>query len=314
MQGRRRVVFEAAVNMKIVAAVVTHNRRELLARCIDCLQSQSRLPDQIVIIDNASTDGTKDMLRLRGVGVITQENVGSAGGWRRSIQYAFDEGFDAVWLMDDDGFPHEHALAALEAAMTPGIACASSVVLQEQRPTHLVFPMPLLDGRGLPLIFGAPHRFNTLAELRAHARGGVYPFAHLFNGALVSVAAARKVGNVDQRFFIFGDEVDYFFRLRTAGDVISVLDAAHMHPDVSQRPYSRTKIYYYIKNTLILNRRYFNATALRDLLTIAAALGRTAHRNGLVAALSYPFGAEAPLFYRAIGRGLRGQIGKDFNG
>lgn len=198
--------------------------------------------------------------------------------------------------------------------MTPDVACASSVVLQEERPTHLVFPMPLLDKSDLPLIFGAPRKVDTLAELRTHARSSVYPFAHLFNGALVSVAAARKIGNVNQDFFVFGDEVDYFFRLRAAGRVISVLDAAQMHPNVSRRPYTRTKVYYYIKNTLILNGRYFNAAALRDVLTIAAALGRTAHRNGLGAAFSYLLGANAPVLYRAIARGLRGQIGRDFVG
>lgn len=298
--------------MKIVAAVVTYNRRELLGRCIDHLQNQTRAPDKIIIINNSSTDGTDDMLGARGVAFITQENTGSAGGWRRSIQYAKDEGYDAIWLMDDDGFPHEGALAALELAMALDVACASSVVLQENRPTHFVFPMPVLDKTGLPVIFGWPRKVNTLAELRARAPLGVYPFAHLFNGALISVAAVRKIGNVDQDFFIFGDEVDYFFRLRAAGRVISVLDAAQMHPDVRHRPYTSVKTYYYIKNSLILNARYFNAAPLRDLLTIAAALGRTAHRSSVGAALSYPFGAHAPTFYRAIVRGLRGQRGKDF--
>ena len=300
--------------MKIVAAVVTYNRHQLLGRCIDRLQSQTRPLDQIIIINNSSTDGTEDMLRARGVSFITQENTGSAGGWARSIQYAMDEGYDAVWLMDDDGYPQEDALAALENRMAPDVACASSVVLREDKPTHLVFAMPLLDKGGLPVIFGAPRKVSTLAELRVLAPGGVYPFVHLFNGALVSVATARKVGNVNQDFFIFGDEVDYFFRLRAAGRVISVLDSAQLHPDVSRRPYTPVKIYYYIKNTLILNARYFNAARLRNLLTIAAALGRTANRNGLAGALSYPFGANAAMFYRAVARGLRGQIGKDFLG
>ena len=188
----------------------------------------------------------------------------------------------------------------------------SSVVLQENRPTHFVFPMPVLDKTGLPVIFGWPRKLDTLAELRAHAPAGVYPFAHLFNGALISVAAVRKVGNVDREYFIFGEEVDYFFRLRKAGGVVSVLDAAQMHPDVRQRPYTSVRIYYYIKNTLILNGRYFNAAPLRNLLAIAAALWRAANRSGVGAALSYPFGANAPMFYRAIGRGLRGQTGKDF--
>lgn len=300
--------------MKIVAAIVTFNRRELLGRCIDHLQRQTRPPDQIIVINNSSADDTVEMLRARGVSFITQENTGSAGGWRRSIQYATDEGFDAVWLMDDDGFPHEGALAALEAAMTPDVACASSVVLREDKPTYFVFPTPLLDRRGLPVILGIPRNLDTLAELRAIAPNGVYPFAHLFNGALVSVEAARKIGNVNPDFFMSGDEVDYFFRLRTAGKVISVLDAAQFHPDVSRRPYTPIKVYYYIKNTLILNARYFNAVPLRNLLTVVVALVRTANRNGLQAALSYPLGANAPVFYRGVVRGLRGILGRDFVG
>ena len=205
--------------MKIVAAVVTYNRKELLARCIDHLQAQTRLPDQILIINNASTDGTEEMLKERGVFFITQENVGSAGGWRRSIQYAIDENYDAVWLMDDDGYPHKEALAKLEAAWGEGVVCASSIVLREDKPTHFVFPVPILDKWGQPAIFAVPRKINTLAELRALAPDGVYPYAQLFNGALVSVPTAHKIGNVNQNYFMSGDEVDYSCRLTAAGRV-----------------------------------------------------------------------------------------------
>jgi GT2 family glycosyltransferase len=298
--------------MKIVAAVVTYNRRELLGRCIDHLQKQTRPPDKIIIINNSSTDGTEDMLGERGVAFITQENTGSAGGWRRSIQYAKDEGYDAVWLMDDDGFPHEGALAALESAMAPDVACASCVVLQENRPTHFVFPMPILNDSGQPVIFGSPRKIESFEELRRIASEGVYPFAHLFNGALISIQAAHKIGNVNKDYFLSGEEVDYFCRLRLAGKVVSVLDAAQFHPDVSQRPFTPVKFYYYLKNTLILNALYFTTAPLRNLLAVAAVLARTAKRNGLMTALGYVFGSHSPVFYKAIARGLRGQIGKDF--
>ena len=300
--------------MKILAAIVTYNRCTLLSRCIDHLQAQARRAQEILVINNASTDGTVEMLEQRNIPFVTQENVGSAGGWHRGIQYAIDHGFDAVWLMDDDGFPDRGALMALQAALVPGVACASSVVLCEDRPTHFVFPFPVLDDAGLPVVFGRPRKVGTLAELRTVALGGTYPFAHLFNGALVSVAAARQVGNVNRDFFIFGDEVDYFFRLRKAGKVISVMDASHFHPDVSQRPYTPAKVYYYVKNTLVLNARYFNAVWLRHFTTILAVLGRTASRNGVLTALSFLAGAKAPAFYLAIFRGLQGKVGKDFNG
>ena len=300
--------------MKILAVVVTHNRCALLSRCIDHLQAQVRQSEEILVINNASSDGTVEMLERRGIPFVTQENVGSAGGWHRGIQHAVNQDVDSVWLMDDDGFPEESALAALQAALVPGVACASSVVLREDLPTHFVFPFPVLDDSAMPVIYHRPRKLGTLAQLRSVSPGGSYPFAHLFNGALVSVAAVRQVGNVNRDFFIFGDEVDYFFRLRKAGKVISVLDAAHFHPDVSQRPYTPAKVYYYVKNTLVLNARYFNAVWLRHCATILAVLGRTASRNGVRVALSYLFGAKAPAFYMAIVRGLQGQVGKDFNG
>ena len=300
--------------MKILAAVVTHNRCELLRRCIDHLERQTRAPDQILIIDNGSADGTAVMVRNRGIPFITQENCGSAGGWSRSIEYGLGNGFDAVWLMDDDGYPHEEALATLEVAMKPEVACASSVILREDMPTHFVFPFALLDRRGFPVIFGGPRKLITLDELSKTAADGSYPFAYLFNGALISLEAVRKIGNVNKEFYLSGEEVDYLFRLRSAGRVISVLKAVQFHPDVSQRPITDAKFYYYLKNTIVLNALYFNSTSIRNLLAVIAVLGRTAKRNGMLAVVSYLCGSRSPIFYLAILRGLRGKIGKDFVG
>lgn len=300
--------------MNILAVVVTHNRRELLGRCLDHLQAQTCPPDAILVINNASTDGTVEMLQSRGIPFITQENVGSAGGWHRGIQHAMDHGFDAVWLMDDDGFPDAGALAALEPALEYGVACASSVVVREDDPTRFVFPFPVLDAAGMPVIFGLPRKLASLADLRRAATDGIYPFAHLFNGALVSLAAVRQVGNVNRDYFIYGDEVDYFFRLRKAGPVISVLDAMHYHPDVSKRPYSPVKVYYYVKNSLVLNARYFNAVWVRHAMLLVAVLSRMASRNGIGFVLSILMGRDASVFYRAIAQGLQGKVGKDFHG
>lgn len=297
----------------ILAVVVTYNRCELLARCLDYLQQQSRQPEQIVVINNGSTDATESMLYARNVRCITQENVGSAGGWHRGIQIALDEGFDAVWLMDDDGYPAHSALNYLEHAFQPWMACVSSVVLCEDDASRFVFAFPVLDQEGLPVIFGRRRKIPTLKALLKISGDGMYPFAHFFNGALVSVAAVRQVGSVNRDFFIFGEEVDFFFRLREFGPVYSVLAAHHLHPDVGKRPYTPGKIYYYVKNTLVLNARYFNAVWLRHCLTILAVLARTTSRNGKRVALSYVFGGNAPTLWRAIMRGLQGRVGRDFN-
>lgn len=300
-------------NLKVLAVVVTHNRCALLSRCLDFLARQTTPPEQILVINNASSDGTVELLEQRRIPFVTQENLGSAGGWHRGIQHALDHNFDAVWLMDDDGYPAPDSLAKLRSVLQPEVACASSVVVCENDAATFVFPFPKLNSANLPVLLGYPRKIATLSALREFAVDGQYPFAHFFNGALLSIDAVKRVGNVDCGFFMFGDEVDYFFRMRQAGEVVSVLDALHFHPDVSQRPYTAIKVYYYVKNTIILNRRYFNAVWLRHLLALAAVLARTGRRNGLAAVASLLFGPMAPMMRRAIVRGLQGKVGKDFH-
>ena len=300
-------------HISVLAVVVTHNRRRLLERCIDYLQKQSRIPDAILVINNGSTDDTAQMLQARGIPYKTQDNVGSAGGWYSGVQHALEGKYDAVWLMDDDGYPDVESLQILEQALQPGIACVSSVVLREDKPTHFVFPVSILDNKGLPVIFALPRKIPTLERLSKISDNGLYPFAHLFNGALVSMDAVRQIGNINRNYFIYGEEIDYFFRLQTYGPIYSVLNAHHFHPDVSKRPYTPAKIYYYVKNTMILNRRYFNRAVVRNILTIIAVLSRTAYRNGLLTALSYVAGKNTRILYRAVSNGLHGHIGKDFD-
>lgn len=299
--------------MKIIVAVVTYNRSKLLSRCIDNILMQSRMPDEIVVINNGSTDDTEEMLRARGIKCITQENVGSAGGWHKAISISLEKNFDAIWLMDDDGFPHKDALLHLEKRMQPNIVCASSLVLQENQPNRFVFDMPKLNQSKLPKIFSLPRKYSTINELKAHSRDGIYEFAMLFNGALITTDAIRKIGNINMEYYIYGDEVDFFYRIRQAGGVISVLSAKHFHPDVNIRPYNKVKIYYYIKNTLILYRKYFPWPSFYQLAGIGLILFRIAKKNGLKTLISLILGSLAPLFYTAVYRGFRGRIAKDYD-
>jgi GT2 family glycosyltransferase len=299
--------------MRILAAIVTYNRRLLLERCIDANLAQTRRPDDLIVINNSSPDDTTDMLERRGVDYVTQPNLGSAGGWKRAIDEALAGGWDAVWLMDDDGYPDPDALGRLEEALGPDIPCVSSVVLSEDDPTRFVFPFPRLGRTGLPLLMAVRRKIRRLGDLRRVAVDNTYPFAHLFNGALVQLEAVRRVGNVDSNFFLMGDEVDFFMRLRTVGPVLSHLDAHHLHPDVSARPLDARKFYFYVKNTLILNRRYFDHVHWRDIATVIAAVARTARRNSLRQALSYLVGRRAPILWKAVRRGMAGRVGNDFD-
>ncbi len=107
--------------LRIAAAVVTYNRKELLAECVGALLEQT-YPMDILIIDNASTDGTRQELEeLICQGKVqyinTGANLGGAGGFHVAVKEAVSRKYDYIWLMDDDTIPEKDALSALVQAL-----------------------------------------------------------------------------------------------------------------------------------------------------------------------------------------------------
>lgn len=103
----------------VVAVVVTYNRLNLLQRVVGSLKGQSKRLDKIYIINNGSTDGTKEWLDGQtGLNVIHQENVGGSGGFYRGIKEASKEECDWIWCMDDDVFPRENCLETFQCSRT----------------------------------------------------------------------------------------------------------------------------------------------------------------------------------------------------
>lgn len=101
---------------KVVAVIVTYNRIAMLRQCIYHLQHQS-VPCDILVIDNAGTDGTAEyMQQIQGKNILYQntgKNLGGAGGFNYGICKAVELGYEYIWLMDDDCLAEEHALKFL---------------------------------------------------------------------------------------------------------------------------------------------------------------------------------------------------------
>lgn len=102
---------------RVAAVVVTYNRRVLLERCLCALVHQKGVTPDIWVIDNASTDGTGEMVQAWDEPHLhyhnTGENLGGAGGFAYGMRQAGSAGYDALWLMDDDTIPEPDALAEL---------------------------------------------------------------------------------------------------------------------------------------------------------------------------------------------------------
>ena len=297
---------------KIIAVIVTYNRCELLKRCINNIKKQSFTPQEILVVNNGSEDNTVSMLSGLNIKSINQDNIGSAGGWATGIEYAIKNGFDAIWLMDDDGYPDRFSLENLLKASDKNTSCVSSILVKENNIEEFVFPYPVINKENKPALFSLPRKFSNKKDLLTNSKQNKYPFAHLFNGALISLKAVKKIGNVNKNYFIYGDELDYYYRLLEAGNVYSVLDCLHYHPDVNKRKYNLRKIYFVLKNTLIINKKYYRNYLLRQLLQIINILIIVIRRNGFIYFIKLLFGKNFKLVPLAILRGLKGNIGNDY--
>lgn len=103
---------------KIAAVVVTYNRKEILRRNIIALLAQEKYTPDIIVVDNASNDGTNEMIKgeFNMPQIIyrnTGSNLGGAGGFHYGIKEAVQLGYDYIWIMDDDTIPDKNALSEL---------------------------------------------------------------------------------------------------------------------------------------------------------------------------------------------------------
>ncbi|MDP3894816.1 glycosyltransferase family 2 protein [Nocardioides sp.] len=213
---------------RIVAVVVTYNRLGLLQRLLARLHEVPEV-DRILVVDNASTDGTgewlADLPAAPGAHVTTlalPANVGGAGGFHAGLDAAVADGADLVWLMDDDGIPEPDCLARL-LPYAGELDFWGPAVLAEQDPQRLCFPIRL-PGRASVV--------HAMAEVTAAARDGLIADVVIpFNGVLVTRELVGRIGLPREEFFIWGDDVEYLWRAREAGArVATVVDSRFLHP------------------------------------------------------------------------------------
>lgn len=218
--------------MTVCALVVTYNRRELLAECLDAVLGQTSPVAELVIVDNASTDGTPELLRERDVlerpevrYVRLDENLGSSGGFAAGFRAALRSDAEWLWTMDDDAEPARDCLERLLAAPpaeSPSTACVCPKVVYA-------------DGSLNDVMRANFHRrLRPLPESRY--RHGEYPSIGVtsFVGPLYRMEAVRRLDPPKAEFFVWGDDVEYSLRLRRLGEIRLVPEAVVVHKPLSQ--------------------------------------------------------------------------------
>ncbi|OIP82472.1 MAG: hypothetical protein AUK37_08990 [Rhodobacterales bacterium CG2_30_65_12] len=254
---------------RLVAVVVTFNRLaqlqitlgRLLAAAPEHLQA-------VLVVDNASPDGTGDWLRGQTDGrlhaILSPDNLGGAGGFNLGMRRAV-EMFDPDWLvvMDDDARPAPDALATFHATDPGGWDAVAAAVY---------YPDGAICGMNRP----AMNPFADLPTFLRYAtgRGDVAQLAladyaapqrrvdwSTFVGLFLSRGAMARAGYPDPRLFIYADDVLYTLGLTRAGGRIGFVpeirfehDCGSLKGGSARRLHPLWKTYYYHRNQVFLYR------------------------------------------------------------
>ncbi len=205
--------------MKVAAVVVTYNRKELLRECLQALLKQTRPLDEIIVIDNASTDGTDEMVPKQFPQVTyvrLPENIGGAGGFHEGMKLAYERGYDWIWVMDDDAVPEGDALEQLlksELLQETDVYALASVVLNPDGSISAIHRR----------LFDPTRVLEQPIALEYYDRNYFETDTVSFVGMLVSRKAIAEIGLPLKDFFIYYDDTEYSLRIRSHGGRIFTL-------------------------------------------------------------------------------------------
>ena len=254
---------------KVCCVVVTYNRKVLLMECLSAIINQTYSVQRIILIDNASTDGTKAALEEQGYlqnpiidYVLMDTNTGGSGGFYEGIKKAREEDASWIWIMDDDTIPQKDCLEKL-------LRAEKNIINSSERPIAYL----------ASAVFGMNDEFMNVPTISQKKSENGYPYWYQFldsgivnidDATFVSImfnkAAVAKCGLPCKDYFIWGDDIEYTRRLsKYYGEGYFVGGSVAIHKRINAKSLSlktednlgRIKMFhYFIRNNNINDRLY----------------------------------------------------------
>jgi GT2 family glycosyltransferase len=197
--------------MRVLAHIHTFNDADIIDRTIEAVLGQTRPVDGLLVVDNASTDGTLDRASLRHATVLRHpENRGTSGAVHSGFRFALEHHYDWVWVFDADSIPEPGALQQL-------------LDLYAGWPRNLQDETGFLACQHQNVADGVPQHGGIFTEHGRAASGPVpqqrYFPCHftIWSGCLYRLDAVRQIGLPNANYVLDWGEGEYGYRVMKAG-------------------------------------------------------------------------------------------------
>jgi rhamnopyranosyl-N-acetylglucosaminyl-diphospho-decaprenol beta-1,3/1,4-galactofuranosyltransferase len=257
---------------KVCSVVVTYNRYGLLKECLDALLNQTYKTD-ILIVDNASTDGTDKRLKKDGyldkkeiIYLRLDKNMGGAGGFYEGMKSALQKDYDYIWLMDDDAEPETDALEILMNNLDDKYSGYAPAIFAGTKDNHIIniaghrgyldfeHPLPMIQKPISPELY---NRKKVEIEMAS------------FVGLLVKADLIRKTGLPKKEFFIHYDDTEFCIRLNKYGKILMLSDSKIYHKDKRQEEKYQKQFLWIKKNRIRFDKLWIKYFGVRNSIYLA---------------------------------------------
>lgn len=248
------------VLMKIGIGICNYNRREDVCRAVASVVAQQLPLDALIVVDNASTDGSLEALKEMAIPrlevVISLTNEGSAGGFSRVSELLLARGCDLILLMDSDCWLDANSLEGWIASMLdhPDVGVMGARIMHAQRPDAIQECGSFLDwGK-------AEFRLNR-GDLIWEGLGSIPDIEEVDYVPACALMARRevfeKIGHFDPAWFIYFDDIEWCWKARTEGFAVRVNNRiAAFHKGGGKVKTSHFSTYYYWRNRMRFFGKY----------------------------------------------------------
>lgn len=252
----------------VLISVLNYNNFLSTKKCVDSLNEYLAKGEEILIIDNSSTDNSyiklKDIYNTINI-IQSKINGGYASGHKIAVEYALKNNFELIWILNNDLTVRENTLRELKSAyLNHGLGLYGSITLKSENPDVINFGGGKTDDVTKPFDYNTYE--NTLFEDYSKLE---HRKVQSIEGSsfLIPMAVIKKHGFMREDFFMYGEETDYCYRLNKLGiNSFVVPESIVIHKGAeSLKEKSYLEIYYRRRNFLYFEKIHYGKSVIKNI-------------------------------------------------